>query len=313
MDTAIEQERVAAVCVTFEPDLERLRIVLSAVSGQVERVLVVDNSETEQASKLIASAVTSERLEYRWLGGNFGLSHAFNHGIEEALGLDCSHVLLLDQDSVVAEDMVARLLSAETQLSGSGGQPVAALGPVYTDSRAGRRSTFARFQSFPPKRLDPISQPPVFEVDMLISSGALIPRHALETIGVLDAELFIDHIDTDWCLRAMSEGFRLVAVQSAHMEHRLGQRWARLGRFSLPVHNADRLYFMFRNSWLLYRRDYARWPWILADLRRLVVVFVLHMIACDHRFVAFIRILQGTRDGILGRTGKSAQGKALSG
>lgn len=304
VDRADEATRVAAICVTFDPDLIRLKDCLQAVASQVATLFVVDNSESDQMRGLVQSVASGVGSEYRALGSNQGLAYAFNQGIEEALDHRCSHVLLLDQDSIVDEHMVAELLAAEAGLDTQGSQPIAALGPVYQDPRAERAITFARYRRFPPVRLDPATQPAVFDVDMLISSGALIPRRALEVVGLMDPGLFIDHIDTDWCLRALAAHCRLVAVKAARMEHCLGRDWVRLVGYRLPVHDAQRMYFMFRNSWLLYRRPYARWSWVAADLRRLAVVCVLHLVAGRQRGQALAMMLRGTAHGILGKTGQ---------
>jgi rhamnosyltransferase len=295
---------IQAVCVTFKPDLERLRSTIAAAIPQVTRLLVVDNSECAQMGKQVREAATTAGAEYRWLRGNLGLAGAFNEGIQDALQGDCTHILLLDQDSIPASDMVAQLLAAETEQAQADKLPIAALGPHYADPRAGRSTTYVRFSRFPPQRIDPDAQPAVFAVDMLISSGTLIPRPALELIGLMDAGLFIDHVDTDWCLRAAHAGHRLLVVQKATMDHQLGTRWVRLGSRSLPLHDVERMYYVFRNSLLLYKREYAHWRWILADIRRLLVVLVLHLSVGERRFVALCRMLRGLLDASSNTTGK---------
>ena len=98
-------------------------------------------------------------------------------------------------------------------------------------------------------------------IRMLISSGALFPREALLELGLMDEGLFIDHIDTEWFLRAKDRGWRVFGVCDAVMDHGLGERtvmvW--LGRWRyLPVHQPFRYYYIYRNSVLLYRRSYPQ-------------------------------------------------------
>jgi len=52
----------------------------------------------------------------------------------------------------------------------------------------------------------------VLETDMLIASGCLIPADVLRDVGLMDDALFIDHVDTDWCMRARARGYRLLGV-----------------------------------------------------------------------------------------------------
>jgi len=296
---------IAAVCVTYHPDPSRLERLLTTMATQVGAILVMDNSEPESGcARTVARQVGAH---HHWLGSNRGLAAGLNAGIEKALAGPFSHVLLLDQDSVPAPEMVSTLLAALTA------QPdgVAAVGPAYVDPRAGRAATFPRFRRFPPRRVEAATQGSVFDVDMLITSGTLVPRAALEQIGSMDESLFIDHVDTDWCLRARAAGWRLLVAGSAAMEHRLGVRWVRVTRTrSLPLHTPERLYYQFRNSVRLYRRPHAVWQWITADVRRLVVVLVLHLVASGEPArclkMAFAGAGAGVRDGAGSRPGTAS-------
>ena len=230
-----------------------------------------------------------------------GLAAAFNSGIARARDLGATHVLLLDQDSVPAPDMVEHLLSTWTCATES--NDVAACGPVYRDDRIGGTAEFVRFRSFPPVRVKPQGQPARFDVDMLISSGSLIPMAVIEHIGAMDETLFIDHVDTDWCLRAAAAGYRLLAVRPARMDHRLGDRWVPfLGR-RLPLHGPSRLYYIARNSVRLYTRPHAHLAWCLSDLRRLAVVLCLHVARSETPWRGAAAFARGLFAGALGRGG----------
>ena len=291
---------VTAVCVTYAPQLKRLEALLIATKPQVLRVILVDNSEAADDQAAVRQMAVSLGAELLQTGFNEGLAAGLNAGIERALAIDsCTYVLLLDEDSLPAPDMVAQLLKAFTDNAS-----LAAAGPNYVDPRAGRPTTFPRFRRFPPRRALPAQESEIFDVDMLISSGSLISRTALQRIGAMDAGLFIDHVDTDWCLRAKSAGLTLKVVKAAAMEHALGERWVRLGPLrSLPVHNAERLYYVFRNSLLLYRRHHGTWPWIVSDLRRLAVVLLLGVTASGRPGEALTQAIAGTCDALAGRTG----------
>ena len=86
---------------------------------------------------------------------------------------------------------------------------VAAVGAHYIGSRTGHPSFFVQFKRFRFRKCfcnhEETGQ--LIPADMLISSGCLIPLSAIDTIGDMDEELFIDHVDTDWFLRAKSLGW----------------------------------------------------------------------------------------------------------
>ncbi len=289
--------RVVAVCVAYQPDMERLTALIRATNPQVDRLLLIDNSEN--SNDVLGALARAEAVEHRWLGGNRGLAQGFNAGIDEAIETRCTHVLLLDQDSIPAPDMVRCLLDGQTSAEKCGAPPIAAMGPCYQDARLGP-TRHVRFDRFPPERVNVKEQAEIFPVDMMISSGSLIPLEAFNRVGKMESSLFIDHIDTEWCLRAKHAGCILLAVQTASMEHLLGDRSARLFRHELPVHNPERLFYVFRNSLLLYRRAYAPWQWIASDLRRLVIVFILHVVHGKPRWRAFTNMFKGILAGIRG-------------
>ena len=216
-------------------------------------------------------------------------------------------VLLLDQDSVPRNNMVEKLLSAFNQLNNVDGK-VAAVGAHYTGSRTGHPSFFVQFSRFRFRKCfcNHEEDDQIIPADMLISSGCLIPLAAVDTIGEMDEDLFIDHIDTDWFLRANSLGWRSYGVCDALMEHALGERTFRVwwGRWRyLPLHQPFRYYYIYRNSLLLYRRKYSDRFWKQADIIRLIMMFLIFSFFGNQKLGNLRMTLRGIKDGISGKTG----------
>ena len=296
---------VGAIVVSYEPDMARLTTVIDAVVGQVGRLLLVDNSETvelQQAVSALADQYPSASLLA--MGGNKGLSAAYNAGIVELRShAELSQVLLLDQDSLVAADMVRALRGALQVAARDDRLELMTVGPWYRDELSGRRSVVlrsARYSMARERICADSCQSPVL-TEMLISSGSLIPFAAFDRLGMLDADLFIDHIDTDWSLRVRAAGLSMAVVPQAEMSHQLGDRvqsvwWGRAR--TLPVHAPRRLYFIFRNSLWLYVRPHAHWRWVLFDMKRLLAVAGVHMLAAGPRLERLRMIGRGLLHGI---------------
>ena len=106
---------MCAVVVTFEPDPEGLRELLARLAPQVATVLVVDNASARQPPRLARDEATLIPLTR-----NAGIAAAQNIGIRTAVGLGATFVLLMDQDSLPAADMVTQLLNAHDQAAASG-------------------------------------------------------------------------------------------------------------------------------------------------------------------------------------------------
>ena len=296
---------VIAVVVTFNPGLETLTAVLEAVKPQVCKVVVVDNG-TEQGIQAGMRQFAGEGIEFIWLDNNLGVGVAQNTGFRRAMELGASCALLMDQDSVPAPDMVALLLENYRHEKNSGRQ-VAALGPRFRDSEGSRLSSFVRIGvlRFLPQDAG-IGQSSV-EADFLISSGALIPVEALAKVGLMDEGLFVDHVDTEWCLRAKNIGWTLLGVPAAVMTHTLGERrhevWFLRTR-TISFHKPFRYYYIYRNSVLLYKRSYMPLGWKLADFARCLKMLIVFSLMHDQRLACLRMMALGVFHGVLGKTGR---------
>jgi rhamnosyltransferase len=299
-------QSVAGVIVTYNSDLSALKRLLDRVAPQLNKIFIVDNGslnaqEINRASKLIAHA----RVILSPV--NLGLGHAHNLGIQACRDEGVAMVLLLDQDSLPRDDMVEKLITAfdrENQVNGK----VAAVGAHYTGSHTGHPSFFVQFKRFRFRKCfcEQHENGQIVSADMLISSGCLISLSAIEAIGDMDEDLFIDHIDTEWFLRAKSLGWQSYGVCDALMEHTLGEQTLRIwwGRWRyFPVHQPYRYYYIYRNSLLLYRRKYPHRFWKQADIIRLVMMFMIFCLLVNRKWENLQMILRGLKDGVLGNTG----------
>lgn len=297
--------RVAAVVVTFEPDLPRLAKAIQVISKQVDSVLVVDNgSKIDLTNKTSLPELGNVRVKA--LARNCGIASAQNIGISWARECGVKYVLLMDQDSIAASDMVEKLLTCYSLIESSGKQ-IAAIGPRFHDDTTASLSHFVKIGLFGFKQVKCEPTKLCAEVDFLISSGALLQMEALNQVGDMDESLFIDHVDTEWCLRAQSLGWTLFGALNTTMSHTLGEHrreiWF-LRKRVIPFHKPFRYYYIYRNSCLLYKRHYLPLGWKLADAARCVKMFVVFLFMSDHSRETLAMMLRGIKHGLSGRTGK---------
>ncbi len=240
--------KVCAVVVTYRPDLQLLARMLNALAGQVDQVLILDNASP---SSLVPVLETVPVRHHRCVR-NRGLGWTQNLGARWAWRAGFDAVLLMDQDSVPHQGMVDTLIgvAGHPQL-----EPLAAVSPRPADAFHGRLFPIVGNRGGSPSG-------PWTECAFMISSGMLISKTAWRAIGGMRAELFIDHIDTEWCLRARAAGWRLVVASQAVLEHRLGDggQWLWIGRWRwFPHHSPLRHYYMVRNSiWLSRQTELSR-------------------------------------------------------
>lgn len=300
--------RVAAVVVTFRPDAGATEALLRALDPQVDLLVVVDNGSAEDAVRALRAQVErlGEGRELLALGENTGIAAAQNTGIRWARERSAELVLLSDQDSVPAPDMVGRLREALVAATARG-ERVAAVGPVTVDERAEGTTLLFEDRRWGPRRAAvPTLDGALVPVAFLIASGCLVTVEALDEVGEMNEAWFIDHIDLEWGLRARRAGFALYGVAGAHLGHHLGDRMARIpGRErEVHIHSPVRNYYMARNTVLLMRSGLLRPAWWCGYLAWIVKYAVFYVLLVAPRAARARLLGRGFADGLRGRTGR---------
>ncbi|MFT6032980.1 MAG: rhamnosyltransferase [Arenicella sp.] len=301
-------ERVLAIVVTYNPDCGPLCVALTELLKQNCNVVIIDNGSRnlgELQSSLLAT--DSDRLLVMPQWRNLGLGAAHNAGIEHAKTAGYSYVLIMDQDSVPLEGMVENLVAAHKSKALL--SKVSAVGASYLNNDNGSESFFVRFGALKFSRYygrDKDSDGCI-EADFLISSGSLISLQAIDSIGQMDEGLFIDHVDTEWFLRAKHKGYRAFGACDAIMRHGLGENTHTVsigGRpRNVPQHKPFRYYYIFRNSVLLYKRGYASGLWKWNDIQRLAMIAVMFGLFKAPRRANASMMLKGVWHGLIGKQG----------
>ncbi|MFL6114194.1 MAG: glycosyltransferase [Catenulispora sp.] len=292
---------IAAVATAFHPD-ERLTAVVQAALKSCSRVVVVDNTPgagpflSDMLRELPGVTVLRDGRN-RGLAGalNAGVAELTRRGVENADGADSPAdaepdlVLFLDQDSVLAEDLVLGLAAHFAD------PEVGIAAPAPWDAQQGR--------FYEPGAE---SGPDVADRDTVITSGMLVRREVLAEVGAFRTEFFVDHVDNDFCLRVRGAGHRILRDKRHKLAHSLGQR----NRHKLPGvsvsssrHPTWRLYWIARNGTVLIREHRADAPaWSRATGAYLVRWFLLRTLIEPPRGPRALAMLRGFRDGFRGRT-----------
>lgn len=289
---------IIAVIVTYHPDVTQLLRLIEMAAGQVNQVLVIDNATPGFTS----SAFPLSKVHVQVNNQNLGVAAAYNQGIEFARNLGASHILLFDQDSCPSLTMVEELVAAWNQREQQGFR-IAAAGPNYTDAKGRYQSPFVKIQGFKLVRV-PCEQGEIVEVDHLISSGCLISMEALKEVGAFEEQLFIDYVDTEWCLRARHHGYALLGVGSADMEHDLGESYLTVFNRRIPSHSPLRHYYLIRNGCWLISRPWVSWRWRVIDVVRLFKIFIVFSLFSVDRYQHFRMMLKGLFHAVRAKMGK---------
>lgn len=290
--------QVHAVVVSHHSDPDRLAIQFDRLLPQVHTINWVDNGSPDSLRQLLPRWPVG-RVEPIWLDENLGIGAAQNMGMQRALAQGASHVLLMDDDSLPAPDMVRQLLSALARHPHA-----AAAGACHADPRRGiERTPFNLVRWGRLHWLPCTNGRSIWEVDHLIASGCLISAPVFRRVGLMREDFFIDWVDTEWCLRARDHGYQLLGVCGARLEHTLGDRVVRVLGREIPLHAPWRHYYQARNFILMLRARRVS-PMLKASMawrqfKRMVVFSTL----IPDRGGYFKMWVKGLADGIMARSG----------
>jgi len=296
-----DTDMVTAIIVTYHPEMVVLGALLDSVGSQVDHIIVIDNGSSRISGELIQQYLPANGT-FISKGYNSGMAEAINTGLSEARKLAASHVVLFDQDSLPDPDMVENLFSVMS-IKEETGYKVAAVGPRYSDVKGQQASPFVKLDGMRLRRVD-CNEDEVVAVDHLITSGCLISMAALANVGDMEECLFIDYVDTEWCLRALHKGYSLFGVGSARMKHDLGDEIVKLFGRTIPVHSSLRYYYLIRNGIWLLRQPWVSSAWRVMDFRRLFLIYLICSLFVGSKFENWKIMTIGIWDGMAGKMGR---------
>lgn len=300
-------QTVAAIVVLFHPEPVRLRALYEAIQGQVGRVWFVDNTPAVPAERayLPGSDGPAWEVAYLPLGDNLGIATAQNIGIAAARKAGFDHVLLLDQDSLLPGDTVEKLMAAETLLLERFGPQVAAVGPVFVDEKTGHPGKVHQHRWFRMHKhfVDLAAADPI-ETDWLIASGSLLRLAALDVVGPMREDLFIDAVDMEWGMRARSLGLRSYVVPTAPIAHSIGDAFAKVLGSTIILHSELRNYYIARNWLFLVRVPTMGLRWRSGTVPHTAKFLLAHVWLAPDRLRQARLFARAVADAVRGRMGR---------
>ena len=290
---------VYCVIVCYWPNLNRLKLLCQTLWSDGCRIILLDNSETPS----ISEAELEVPVHLCSFLQNTGLAHAQNVGIEKALKKGAKVIVFFDQDSTISSGFVKEIITPIRL----GCPDIVA--PLSIDDLTGvalRTLRMSQLGLLTEVYCDESMLP--CEVDIVISSGTAVTAEVFAVAGLFDEALFIDHVDTEWCLRCRKLGIPIRIVPSAVMHHRIGNNVISEGPFTILVHSPLRCYFQIRNSIYLFRKHHIPLFFSVREFVSIVISRALLLRHVDNK-ISYIRAYAlGIRDGLLGVTGPPSSG-----
>jgi rhamnosyltransferase len=297
---------VCAIAVTYHPDSD-FSARIGRVLRQVSALVIVDNGSDEAEIEMLRELAANPLITLVLNSANLGIACALNIGIQRAVAFGFEWALLLDQDSCIDDDMVRTLLAVHAAFPDR--DRLAVVGSGFRDVNVNRALQ---------EPTDVILSDGWEEVESAITSGSLVPLKAHAAVGAFREEFFIDYVDTEYCFRARSKGYRVIRTRKPIMSHAIGAitrhsvLWMNKWTFN---HSADRRYYIARNDTVLLREygHYILGLWALKSFGR--CVRLCKRIALYERTKArkIVAVAQGWWDGVRGHMGPRPHRQTKSG
>lgn len=300
---------VASVTIAYNGAhlLERHLKALQNQTHQIQEIIVVNNASADNTLDLLASKFPDITLLN--LPANGGVGAGLAAGIDYAAGKKYDWVWLFDQDSVPAPNALEALLHGLKYVAGTGN--FAILAPVCEDPKTktlcpGLTWHDGRIVKTPGKPDDPVTL-----VDLVISSGSLMRREAIEAVGLPRTDFFMDFVDFEHCLRFRRHGFKIAVVRDSHLDHIMGEPTT-FNVFGHVTHWTDqvpwRFYYIMRNEVFTIWQYYPTWKNKAFFLLRWARLTFFLLLLGKRKLACLSMMYRGLFDGRAGKLGIRFQG-----
>ena len=215
-----------------------LTACVSAIAGEVEEIVIVDNASTDASITTLASRFPAQsRIKLIQNTANLGFAAACNIGFRASTA---PYILFLNPDCEPQKQSLQRMLSVLESDSGFGMVGGQLINPDGTEQGGARRdiptpwrafvraSGLYRLEKFWPKLFPDfhLHKKPLPDklVEVEATSGAvmLVRREALEAVDGWDEGYFLHCEDLDLCMRFRQKGWKILFVPDVQVLHYKG-------------------------------------------------------------------------------------------
>jgi GT2 family glycosyltransferase len=253
------------------------------------RLLLVDNASTDDTVERVMAEIPEADVVR--MPENIGFARGFNAGMVYALEQGADYVFMINNDTVVAPELVEALVKA-----GEADPRAAVLVPkiYYYDHRDTVWSAGSRYRAFPPAIVIRKGREPdrgefdqLRDLDFVTTCALAFPRRALEELGLLDANFFFFSEDYDYSIRAREAGYALRFVPAARM-------WHKVSRSTGAGSRNPFFWFTYGRSTAIFCRKHRRYRWMTGPAH---ILYVLMRMVAEGKHFGVRPFLKGFAEG----------------
>lgn len=203
--------------------LKSLAPALTYLGGETH-VIVIDNGSADASVNQLTQEMPALFDILLPLPQNLGFAGGVNVGIQFARQRGAGSVLLLNNDTVVAENSIFHLavaLVVDRRAAISGPLIYYAADPTRFWRIAARESRWLPIPIEVTGRDRAVQQDTPFSVDYVTACCMLLRSNVIDQVGLFDERFFMYSEDSDYCRRARNLGFSIYCVPRAKIWHKV--------------------------------------------------------------------------------------------
>jgi rhamnosyltransferase len=222
--------KLAAVAIIYYPDNTFVKNIRTYIDD-VEMLLVFDNSPFNTLEKQLEN---NTKIKYLWDGNNEGIAKRLNSAIEICMKENFDFLLTMDQDSSFNTNDLKRYKSL---IENNAQDNIGMYGVLHDKSQFSSINDLYNFNK------------------LLITSGSIIPLANIKNLGKFNEDLYIDGVDTEYCLRIFNKKYNTILFNNIVLSHQIGTTTLTftpsLKIEERKIHSPTRIYYITRNYFFL--------------------------------------------------------------
>lgn len=243
--------KVALIMVNWN-GLEHLKLSLPSLAKQTHKnltIYLVDNCSTDQSIAYLKQNWPS--LVLMQTKENLGFAGGNNLAIKRAMTEGADYLLLLNNDTEVAPDMVQKLVEfMDKNPKVAIAQPKLLL-MDYRDTLDSCGSWLSKTGFLIHYGCEEKDSPKYSQVTPLLTikgAAMIVRRQLVEQIGAFDDDFFAYFEETDWCWRAWLAGWQVKYAPVTAVFHKIGGSTKKIGSPTINYHSfKNRIMSLIKN------------------------------------------------------------------
>ncbi len=281
--------KICSVTILFHPE-ESVKFNVASYLHAVELAYIIDNTESAAINNraLFDGVAGAEKIVFIKNESNLGIGKSLNIAFQMAVDAGFDWMLTMDQDSNFNGNSFFELAATK-----------------YKDKSIGIIGASAH-QNMPFKNaFDENFNRNLF----LITSGNLVQVNAWQKVGGYNEKLFIDEVDTDFCLRLQKMNFNILSTKENHLQHKLGNTFNVKIPFAknawpIGIHAPFRMYYITRNGLFMTKKYAFSHPkYALYRVKSLMAKFLFIVFFYPNKSQYFKSFFGGVKDFALAKYG----------